>query len=231
MNLFTFKQNKEMKTITRLLGLACMMAMLIFLDACKAEKGDVGPIGPIGPIGATGANGAIGTAGATGATGATGTAGATGATGATGTTGAKGDKGDKGDTGATGATGATGNANVIQVTYGSKTHTGSDLEYIIPASITKATLDNSAYFVYVSNSGGNTYDLPGWFTGGVNSYRTYNYTPTNSVYVGRISGSGSDVFTKTRIVIIPANDLRNGRRAAVDYTDYEAVKKYYNLPD
>jgi Collagen triple helix repeat (20 copies) len=213
-----------MKTITRIFAMLAVISAVIFMDACKAEKGDVGPIGPIGPTGATGATGAagVGTPGATGATGAAG---------AKGDTGAKGDKGDKGDTGATGATGATGNANVIQVTYGSKTHTGSDLEYIIPASITKATLDNSAYFVYVSNSGGNTYDLPGWFTGGVNSYRTYNYTPSNSVYVGRISGSGNDIFTKTRIVIIPANDLRNGRRAAVDYTDYEAVKKYYDLKD
>jgi hypothetical protein len=217
-----------MKTTTRIFGMLLMAMAIIFMDACKAEKGDVGPIGPIGPTGAIGATGAVG---ATGQNGATGTTGATGATGTTGATGAKGDKGDKGDTGATGATGATGNANVIQVTYGSKTHTGSDLEYIIPASITKATLDNSAYFVYVSNSGGNTYDLPGWFTGGVNSYRTYNYTPSNSVYVGRISGSGSDIFTKTRIVIIPANDLRNGRKAAVDYSDYNAVKAFYNLPD
>jgi hypothetical protein len=30
-------------------------------------------------------------------------------------------------------------------------------------------------------------------------------------------------------VIIPANDIRSGRKAAVDFSDYNAVKAYYNL--
>ncbi len=189
-----------MKTITRLLGLASIVAMFIFLDACKGAAGDVGPIGVTGAVGAVGA------------------------------TGTKGDKGDKGDTG---ATGATGNANVIQISYTSKTHTGLDLQYALPTTITKAIFDNSAYFVYVSNTSGNTYALPGWFTGGANSYRTYTAvsTTTQSIYVGRVAGTGSDVFNTTRILVIPASDLRTGRKAAVDYTDYEAVKKYYNLKD
>ncbi len=95
---FTFKQNKEMKTITRLLGLASMVAMFIFLDACKTEKGEIVPMGATGAVGATGA------------------------------TGAKGDKGDKGDTG---AIEATGNANVIQISYGSKTNTGGATPYTL----------------------------------------------------------------------------------------------------
>ncbi len=186
----------------------------------KPKKAILGPIGPIGP---TGANGVIG---------ATGAIGAIGATGATGTTGAKGDKGDKGDTGVTGATGATGNANVIQISYTSRPHTGTDLLYNLPATITKAIFDNCAYFVYVSN-GSNTYALPGWFTGGTNSYRTYTAGTAGiqGIYIGRVAGAGTDTFATTRIVVIPASDLRTGRRAAVDYNDYEAVKKYYNLPN
>jgi hypothetical protein len=162
--------------------------------------------------------------------GEVGPAGATGAVGATGATGAKGDKGDKGDTG---AVGATGNANVIQVSYTSRTHTGSDLQYSLPTNITKAIFDNSAYFVYVSNTSGNTYALPGWCTGGSNSYRTYTAISSTiqSIYIGRVAGSGSDIFNTTRIVIVPANDLRTGRKAAVDYTDYEAVKAFYHLKD
>jgi hypothetical protein len=181
-----------------------IFAMLAVMSAVIFMDACKAEKGEVGPIGATGAVGAVGAVGATGA------------------------KGDKGDTG---ATGATGNANVVQISYGSKTHTGLDLQYIIPASITKATLDNSAYFVYVSNSGNNTYYLPGWFTGGANSYRTYTYTATNSIFVSRVSGSGSDVFTTTRIIIIPANDLRTGRKATIDYNDYEEVKKYYGLKD
>jgi hypothetical protein len=217
MNLFTFKQNKEMKTITRLLGLASIVAMFIFLDACKAEKGDVGPIGPIGPIGATGA---IGASGATGATGATGTAGATGA---------KGDKGDKGDTGATGATGATGNANVIQISYGSKTNTGGATTYTL-TGVTAAQAAGAAILCYVDPNNGLWYFMPGFSSGGTNQYRTF--LEGNILSLSRVNASSTlETFIRTRILVIPANDLRNGRRAAVDYTDYEAVKKYYNLRD
>ena len=222
-----------MKTITRILGVALMVAMFIFLDACKAEKGDIGPIGPIGPTGANGANGVIG---ATGAIGATGT---TGATGATGTTGAKGDKGDKGDTGATGATGVTGNANVIQVTYGSKTYINSNLQYILPAAITKDIVEKSIVSAYVQTSAGGTslwYNIPGATTGAIYTYRLYSETFTtglNNMFIGRVNvaTTGNDTFTTTRILFIPASTLLNGRRAAVDLSDYEAVKKYYNLPD
>lgn len=156
-----------------------------------------------------------------------------GAAGATGAAGSQGPKGDKGDTGATGAAGQNGNANVIQISYTTRTHTGIDLQYNLPASITKAIFDNSSYFVYISNTSGNAYSLPGWFTGGANSYRTYTAvsTGTQSIYIGRVAGSGNDVFDKTRIIIIPANDLRTGRKTNLDYSDYEAVKAFYHLKD
>ena len=193
-----------MKTITRILGLALMVAMFIFLDACKGEKGDVGPAGTTGIIGATG------TAGATGAIG---------------------------PTGVTGATGATGNANVIQINYGSVTHTGTtDLFYNL-TSITEAQILSSLYLVYVnpSDAGTNWYQIPGGTNNNFKTYRTYLTMASGSqplrVNLNRTSGTGNDIFTKTRILIIGANDIRNGRKEAVDFSDYEAVKKYYNLPD
>ena len=219
-----------MKTITRILGVALTVAMFIFLDACKAEKGDLGPIGPIGPTGANGTNGAIG---------ATGAIGVTGTTGATGTAGATGVKGDKGDTGATGATGATGNANVIQVSYGSKTYTSGFLQYILPAAITKDIVEKSIVSAYVQTSAGGSalwYNIPGATTGATYTYRLYSETFTtglNNMYIGRVNfaTTGNDTFTTTRILFIPASTLLNGRKAAVDLSDYEAVKKYYNLKD
>ena len=219
-----------MKTITRILGVALTVAMFIFLDACKAEKGDLGPIGPIGPTGANGTNGAIG---------ATGAIGVTGTTGATGTAGATGVKGDKGDTGATGATGATGNANVIQVSYGSKTYTSGFLQYILPAAITKDIVEKSIVSAYVQTSAGGSalwYNIPGATTGATYTYRLYSETFTtglNNMFIGRVNftTTGNDIFTTTRILFIPASTLLNGRKAAVDLSDYEAVKKYYNLKD
>jgi hypothetical protein len=181
-------------------GLLLSTAILaVFMILQSCSKAADGTIGPQGPAGSAGPQGAAGPAG------------------------------PAGQNGATGPAGQNGNANVIQITYGSRTHTGSALEYTLP-NVTKASLDNSAYFVYVTNADGNRYSLPGWFTGGANAYRTYTYTAA-SIFISRVSGSGSDVFTTTKIVIIPASDLRNGRKAAIDYSDYEAVKAYYNLPD
>ena len=228
-----------MKTITRILGVALTVAMFIFLDACKAEKGDLGPIGPIGPTGANGTNGAIGATGATGATGA-GTTGAKGDkgdkgdTGANGANGANGSKGDKGDKGDTGATGATGNANVIQVTFTATfvPDAGGRI-FTFPSAITTTMLNTSAVHVYVqaSNFPGTWYPIPGFVTGGLDNFRTYIDAPNRQVSVVRQSGTGVVSIISTRVVIIPANNLINGRKAAVDYNDYEAVKKYYNLPD
>ncbi len=149
-----------------------------------------------------------------------------------------GDPGPKGDTGAIGATGpagpqgAVGSANVTQITYGSRTHTGNLIEYTMPG-VSAAMVNQSAVFVYLNNNGGLWYPIPGIFNG-TNEYRT-NFVPaTNStVRVIRVAGGpgGTDTFTATRVVLIPAATLVNGRKAAIDYSDYEAVKKAYNLPD
>ena len=155
---------------------------------------------------------------------------ADGAIGPAGATGPAGPAGAAGPGGPQGPVGQNGNANVIQVTYGSRTHLGTTLEYVLP-NVTKSVLDNSAYFVYVTNTEGFRYSLPGWFTGGSNSYRAFTSNSAANIFITRVSGSGSDVFATTKIVIIPANDLRNGRKAAIDYTNYEEVKAYYHLPD
>jgi hypothetical protein len=122
---------------------------------------------------------------------------------------------------------------VIQVTFGSRTHSGGDLLYTLN-NVTSSIINNAAYFTYV-NPNGNWYSLPGTTSGGSREYRTYIVpgTTNSSVTISRVAGTGNDVFSSTRIVIIPANDLRTGRKGLpnVDFSDYEAVKKYYNLPD
>lgn len=136
-----------------------------------------------------------------------------------------------GPTGVTGATGATGNANVIQYTYSTARVTGSEIVYAI-TGITQTQLNNSMIFVYVQTSLNPTiwYALPGATSGGSNQYRVlFNPTVLN-VYINK-TGTAAETFNTTRILVLPANDLRTGRKAAVDFSDYEAVKKYYNLPD
>ena len=155
-----------------------------------------------------------------------GPAGTTGAVGAVGATGAI------GPTGVTGAVGATGNANVIQYTYATVRSAGSELMYAV-TGITQTQLNNSLVFVYVLTTLNSTvwYALPGYTSGGSNQYRVYMNSNQLNVYTSRSVGTSTESFNTTRILIIPANDLRTGRKAAVDYNDYEAVKKYYNLKD
>ena len=157
--------------------------------------------GDVGPAGANGANGTNGAIGATGATGAT------------------------GSTGATGATGATGTANVIYSDWATVTFTGSGTSWsgkITAPKITQDILDKGvvrAYFkfgteVYEGNYTNIPISASMYYSssiGAINMRATFNAT-----YLWRY-------------VIIPGGV--GARRAAVDYSDYEAVKKHYNLPD
>jgi hypothetical protein len=178
-----------------------MLAVMSAVIFMDACKAEKGEVGPIGPIGLTGA------VGATGATGAAGV----------------------GIPGATGATGATGNANVIQISYGSKTNSGGVTSYIL-TGVSAAQAAGAAILCYVDPSNGLWYSMPGFSSGGINQYRTY--LDGNTLQLSRVnSSSAAEIFVRTRILVIPANDLRTGRKAAVDYNDYEAVKKYYNLKD
>lgn len=231
------------------------------MAACKGDAGPEGPQGPKGdqgergPAGATGPAGANGAAGATGATGAAGPKGDkgdTGATGAVGAPGPKGEKGDKGDTGATGATGTagpkgdkgdTGSANVIYSGWISMTNaslwtTNSGGAYwtanFAAPAITQAVLDRGVILIYTNSTGFGTVLLPLK----LNPARTFQaYTKLQRIYIEQVFSSGATTtfpgtggLNEFRYVIIPGG-VAGGRQAPVDYNDYEAVKKYYNLPD
>lgn len=162
-----------------------------------------------------------------------GEAGAIGPAGPTGPAGPAGPAGPTGATGPAGPAGQNGNANVIQLTFGSKVHSGAEISFTL-TGVTQAVLNQSAYFTYVTPGNGYWYSLPGTTVGGTKEYRTYvtsQGSGTPLVYVNRVAGTGSETFTNTRVVIIPASALSNARKASVDYTNYQEVKKYYNLPD
>ncbi|MBX2952732.1 MAG: collagen-like protein [Leadbetterella sp.] len=184
-----------------------MMAVLftVFMTACD---GDGGPEGPEGPKGDKGEQGPAGPAGATGP------------------------KGDTGATGAQGPKGDTGNANVIQFSFGAKSwgNTIGALNSFSLSGITASIAEKSAFFTYIKN-GNLWYPVPGEIST-YGEFRTY-ITPGSSstVTVRRVSVGIVLNSDATRIILMPANDLRNGRQAAVDFNDYVAVKKFYDLPD
>ena len=141
--------------------------------------------------------------------------------------GPKGDPGANGAAGPAGAQGPQGNANVIQLTFGSRTHSGSELSYTL-TGISSAVINQSAFFTYVNTANNFWYSLPGTTATGSREYRTYVSRTTPTLYISRVAGTGSDTFTQTRVIIIPASVLNNAR-LQVDFSDYHAVAEHFGL--
>ena len=160
--------------------------------------------------------------------------GTVGPKGDTGSTGPAGPAGLAGANGAPGAAGQNGNANVTQITFlATFVPDATGRLFTFPAAITSTILSTSAVHVYVqaSNFPGVWYPIPGFISGNLDNFRTYIDAANRQVAVIRQSGTTVTSITSTRVVIIPANNITFGRKANIDYADYNAVKAAYNLPD
>ncbi len=177
----------------------------LLLTSCEGPEGAVGPAGPAGPTGASGP---------------------------------------------AGPAGQTGNANVIQFTYAARTWAAASYsfqQFGFPGDITPAIMNNSVILVYMTPASNpsnttpyNWYLIPGTVLStdraGHEFYfeTAFGRTPaegTPTINVFRKIASASTLTATTRIILIPANDIRNGRKAAVDFSDYNAVKEFYDLKD
>jgi hypothetical protein len=182
----------------------------------------------------------------------TGCEGKEGPPGPTGAQGQKGDTGATGPQGTEGATGATGTANVIYSDWKAvpvtPTHKySSEKVYRIAESkITKEIFDKGLVMAY-ARSGGSTwaYYLPQTlttsyhgFNGSINFFfnvveGSFYYcelwlspTAVNSSWLAQDKPT---YFSHVRYVILPGGV--KARVKGLDYSNYEEVKKYYNIPD
>lgn len=162
-----------------------------------------------------------------------GTAGEKGDPGPAGATGPSGPAGAAGTPGAAGAAGPAGNANVTQVTFDADfAPTAGGRSFTFPSAITTDMIDKSVMVVYlqVTNFGTNWYQVPG-LIGTSDDFRYIVFPTSRSITVVRQAGTTVTNVTRTRVLVIPASTVLTGRQAAVDYSDYEAVKRFYNLAD
>lgn len=147
--------------------------------------------------------------------------------------------GPKGDPG---APGIDGNANVTQISFGSKTFTGTGafINLTLPG-ITKSIAEKSMILSYGKTSGGGGiaywYQLPGFGYAGVREYRTYLEPRDPAIILNIEMKSGTtpsspETFDAIRVLVIPANVLVNGRGGVPPYdiSDYESMRAYFNLP-
>ena len=170
--------------------------------------------------------------------------------GAVGPAGAKGDAGVQGTAGAKGDKGDAGTANVIYSEWTAIPATiafkyGRKKEYSISVpKITSDVFDKGIVYTYARSGGSaSTFQLPYFLTSddGSMAYDCSVRIGQGWLYYGETwAGSGAvnstwlntektSYFSHIRYVIIPGGAA--ARVASVDYTDYESVKKYYNLPD
>jgi hypothetical protein len=194
---------KKSSILSVILSALVLCSSLIFMN-CEGPAGATGPAGPAGPTGAAG------------------------------------------PAGPAGAAGQNGNANVIQFSYAARTWTNTvgNIQTFVFTNLPAQSQIASAFFAYVgipvpANNTTDWFLVPGRVkTGTTVDFGEYNTwvnaaTSGSSTYVIRREtlGTSGALTAPVRIVIIPANDLRNGRKAPVDFSDYNAVKAYYGLKD
>ncbi len=150
--------------------------------------------------------------------------------------------GEQGPQGSAGPQGQPGNADVRQLSFGSKTiPAGNSVALDLPLpGVDRTLLEKSAVLVYgrYSTLSGGTiwYQIPG-YVGGLYTKITLNVrfiqgTPmVLEIFPDNFQNATAFTLDAIRVLIIPATTLNNGRQAAIDFDDYAAVKKAYNLPD
>lgn len=188
--------------MNRLLTSVLGLALLVFIYACKGPQGDVGPAGPQGVVGAAGATGPQGTSGMSGITGMV--------------------------------------TSPWSATVGPKTWTQdpTDKTYFYLgfklSSITQAVIDRGLVMVYARFADDPTtaYPLPNVFDDGVESFVPYMDGKDGWLQISQdyIKGTTPDnSISQYRWVIIPPQP--GGRMPAIDWKNYNEVKKALNLTD
>ena len=139
--------------------------------------------------------------------------------------------GPSGVNGAVGAAGPTGTANVIYSEWTPITLTGSysssGTTNVTCSKITQEIIDKGIIFSYIK-FGTFNYSLPLSFpiSGDKDQTIAARYVLGSTSLISNFANSTGSF----RYVVIPGG-VAGGRRATIDYNNYEEVKKYYNLPD
>ena len=151
-----------------------------------------------------------------------------------GDTGPEGPQGPAGPTGAQGPQGPqgiAGNANVTQYTFGAQNLSSISFSQL-QVTTTQDTLDRSLWFVYLFYQPlARWYTVPGPGVGGATVYRVgigYASGKAN-IFIDK-NGVGEN-YAQARVIRVYASSNGPGGRSSVDFSDYEAVRKYYNLPE
>ena len=148
--------------------------------------------------------------------------------------------GTPGPTGATGTNGTNGNANVQQYTFGARAANNS-IVFTIP-NFTQAQLDSSTILTYATYpSSAAKYPIPG--TAATSGCYASGYQVISganlSVYVQQVKSTDQAAYcasptalTSLTVIVIPnSSNVTLAKTSGLNLNDYNAVRKYYNLPE
>jgi len=145
-------------------------------------------------------------------------------------------QGPPGPQGPQGPQGIAGNANVTQYTYGVQNLAATFSQLAV--TTTKDTMDKSAWFVYLYyQSLDRWYFLPGAGYGGTTQYRVSMGYSTNKVIIYIDKNGPGESYAQAKVIRVYTSSQHTGGRsmpatlpADIDFTNYEAVRNYYQLP-
>jgi len=143
-------------------------------------------------------------------------------------------QGPAGQDGTDGQDGEDGNANVIASPWIAQEFPTAATTFasfdILDTQITQEVADNAAVYAY-GKTGNSTISIPFTFRNKTHYFAIFPDTNQFRFIAASVDGT-PEVFndiSEVRYVIIPAS--ASSGKSAIDYTDYEAVKRAYNLKD
>jgi len=150
-------------------------------------------------------------------------------------------EGPTGPSGTDGTNGTDGNANVIVINHGADSLTNlRNVTIEMSDAVTPAELDSSLVLVYYQGAASQAcnywYPSPG--LGCNHSYQTrWFYDPSGTDIIMSVRDADGSPYTgtivrldKVKVVIAKGTEFFSGKRA-IDYSNYNEVKNYFNLAD
>ena len=147
----------------------------------------------------------------------------------------------KKDAGPTGPAGKDGNANVKSFTFNNPITVSTGWADTLNG-ITYQSLSSSLVLAFIqdANCGRNWYSAPGWGCGAAYAMRFYTFTDvidTVTTFASLVLlnpdgsfGASNQTFTKIRVLVAPASTVLTGKKE-VDYSDYKATCRYFNIQE
>ena len=143
-------------------------------------------------------------------------------------------KKEVGPTGPAGANGKDGNANVLLYNFPSHDYSTTSLSSNV-ITMPQDSFDSYVWLAYLKYDNTLTYAIPGYGVNGTTNYRFYTYNAsatTHEMTISKVSGAGES-YQQVKFVGIQIGTVigKKSSLPAIDFNDYNAVKKYYNLKD